>query len=120
MNIEDYKKLEPFSLNKVKKKKIFEDLINSLTLHHYKNSKAYKKILDFFKHDLKIKKLADIPFIQVRLFKKFKMKSVTEKKIFKTLTSSGTSGSAPSKIHLDKDNAYNQIKVLAKIISFDF
>ena len=47
MNIEDYKKLEPFSLNKVKKKKIFENLMSSLTLHHYKNSKDYKKILDF-------------------------------------------------------------------------
>ena len=43
-----YKKLEPFSLSKEEKKKFFEKEINSLTLHHYKNSKEYKKILDFF------------------------------------------------------------------------
>ena len=40
MNINYYKKLEPFSLNKEEKRKFFEKEINSLTLHHYKSSKA--------------------------------------------------------------------------------
>ena len=45
MNIDKYKKLDPFSLSKEKKKKFFEKEINALTLRHYKNSKKYKKIL---------------------------------------------------------------------------
>ena len=117
MYIDKFINYEPFSLAKNKKKKVFEKCIKLLTDHHYKNSKEYKKILDFFQHDLKRKKLSEIPFIPVQLFKKFKMKSIIEKKIFKTLTSSGTSGSIPSKIHLDKDNATNQIKVLRRIMS---
>ena len=41
----------------------------------------------------------------------------SKKKILKTLVSSGTTGSVLSKIHLDKENAYNQVKALTKILS---
>ena len=117
MNIEDYKKLEPFSLNKVKKKKIFENLISSLTLHHYKNSKEYKKILDFFGYKFNKKQLSEIPFLPTKLFKQFELKSISNEKKFKTLFSSGTTGSVPSKIYLDKENAHSQVKTLTKIMS---
>ena len=73
MNIEDYKKLEPFSLNKIKKKKIFENLINYLTVHHYKKSKEYKKILDFFGYKFNKKELSEIPFLPAKLFKEFEL-----------------------------------------------
>ena len=117
MNIEDYKKLEPFSLNKVKKKKIFENLISSLTLHHYKNSKEYKKILDFFGYKFNKKQLSEIPFLPTKLFKQFELKSISNEKKFKTLFSSGTTGNVPSKIYLDKENAHSQVKTLTKIMS---
>ncbi len=117
MKIEDYKKLEPFSLNKIKKKKIFENLISSLTLHHYKNSKDYKKILDFFGYKFSKKQLSDIPFLPTKLFKQFELKSISNEKKFKTLFSSGTTGSVPSKIYLDKENAHSQVKTLTKIMS---
>ena len=76
-----------------------------------------KKILDFLKHNFKKKKLNEIPFLPARLFKEFELKSIPKKKIFKILLSSGTTGSRPSKIHLDKENAHNQVKVLKKIIA---
>ena len=117
MKIEDYKKLDPFSLNKIKKKKIFENLISSLTLHHYKNSKDYKKILDFFGYKFSKKQLSDIPFLPTKLFKQFELKSISNEKKFKTLFSSGTTGSVPSKIYLDKENAHSQVKTLTKIMS---
>ena len=116
MNINYYKKLEPFSLNKEEKRKFFEKEINSLTLHHYKNSKEYKKILDSFKYKLKNRELNKIPFLPTKLFKEFNLQSVSKKKIFKVLVSSGTNGTTPSKIHLDKENAYNQMIVLTKIM----
>ena len=37
--------------------------------------------------------------------------------IFKILKSSGTSGSSPSKVYLDKNNAHNQTIVLTKILA---
>ena len=40
-----------------------------------------------------------------------------KKEILKILVSSGTTGTTPSKIYLDKENAYNQMHVLTKIIS---
>ena len=117
MNINNYKKLDPFSLNEREKRKFFEKEINSLTLHHYKNSKEYKKILDFFGGEFKKKKLSEVPFLPSKLFKEFDLLSIPKKKILKTLVSSGTTGSVLSKIHLDKENAYNQVKALTKILS---
>ena len=57
MNINFYNKLDPFSFSEDEKKSFFEKEINSLTLHHYKNSKDYKKILDLLGYRLKRKKL---------------------------------------------------------------
>ena len=117
MNINFYDKLDPFSLNEYKKGIFFEKEINSLTSFHYKNSKEYKKILDLLGYNFEWKQLDKIPFLPAKLFKEFELRSVSKEKISKTLISSGTSGLKPSKIHLDKENAHNQIKVLAKIMS---
>ena len=54
MNITEYIKLAPFLSDNEKKRKLFENLINSLTLHHYKNSKEYKKILNFLGYNLSL------------------------------------------------------------------
>jgi len=117
MNINFYKKLDPYSLNKKKKEKFFEKEINSLLLHHYKHSKEYKKILDFFNYDLKNKKIKNIPFLPTKLFKIFDLRSVPKEEIFKVLTSSGTTGNTPSKIHLDKENANKQVYALNRIMT---
>ena len=47
----------------------------------------------------------------------FDLLSVPSKDVFKTMTSSGTSGQEVSKIYLDKKTALNQSKVLTKIVS---
>lgn len=96
----------------------FTFFINNLTKYHYKRSESYKKILDFYNFDLKKKySLINLPFIPVRLFKDYELKSIDKKSIFKTLESSGTSGNNLSKIHLDAFNSQNQLKVLSKITS---
>ena len=115
MQINEYLNLEPFSLDKKRKKILFSNLINNLTSYHYRNSKKYKKILNFFNYNLRKSKINKIPFLPTSLFKKFELSSIPKSKIFKTLTSSGTSG-IPSKIFLDKENANNQRKVLNKIV----
>ena len=117
MNIDEYINQAPFSPENEKKRMLFENSINSLTLHHYENSKEYKKILNFLRYNFKEKQLSKIPFLPAKLFKEFDLKSVSKEKIFKILLSSGTTGNTPSKIHLDRENASNQTKALTKIMS---
>ena len=62
-------------------------------------------------------KIEDIPFLPTRLFKELDLSSTNPNKVFKILKSSGTSGSSPSKIYLDQQNAHNQVVVLSKIVS---
>ncbi len=116
MEMEHYKELEPFSLRTKEKKFFFEKELSLLTLHHYKKSKEYKKILKFFNYNLKNKELDKVPFLPTRLFKEFDLISVSKKKILKVLKSSGTTGSKPSKINLDKENARIQTLTLTKIM----
>ena len=51
------------------------------------------------------------------IFKELDLKSISSEKIFKTLLSSGTSGSMQSKIYFDKENATSQRHALSKIVS---
>ncbi len=108
-----------FGLN-IKNKKEFLNNIKKLLYHHYKNCAEIK---NFFKKQninlSKVKKIENLPFIPVKIFKKLDLKSIEKKKVFKILRSSGTSGDL-SKIYLDKLNSLNQTKVLSKIITFFF
>lgn len=115
MKLDKYLELEPYSLSSNIKRKYFFPFINQLTNDHYKKSKQYRKLLDFLGYK-KTSKIEEMPFIPTDIFKKFEIKSITDKAIIKTLKSSGTRG-APSKIFLDKYNAQNQRKVLGKIVS---
>ena len=99
------------------KKKIFFKNIIKINNFHFRNCKKLKSMknkLDYF--NKKIKKISDIPFLPVTIFKEFDMISINKKKIFKVLNSSGTSSKNPSKIYLDKSNSYNQQLALKLII----
>ena len=107
-----------YSLDKSSKSKFFKKYLNSLTSFHYKRSNLYKTYLNGSNYNLKKNKnLSELPFLPVRLFKEFDFLSIKKKEIFKTLLSSGTTSSKLSKIYIDKNNAFNQIKVLQKIFN---
>ena len=99
------------------KKLIFKKKLKSIIFHHYKNCEKYKKILKFLdynprqEHDLK-----DQPFLPVNIFKEQDLISVPNNKIYKVLNSSGTTNNKLSKIYLDRENSYNQIKALSSIM----
>ena len=117
-NIDNLLTKSPYSLKFNEKKIIYKKIINQLTNYHYKNCREYKKILDFFNFNpKKNNSLDDIPFLPVKLFKEYDLRSVSIKKITKILTSSGTTGNKVSKIFLDKITTINQTKVLSKIMS---
>ena len=63
----------------------FKEKLKSVILHHYKNCKKYKKILDFLKYDVKKKHdLKDQPVLPVNLFKEQDLISIPKQKIYKT------------------------------------
>ena len=100
-----------------KEKKSFFNQIIKLNKFHYNNSLEFRKITNLFFKNKKINKLENIPFIPARLFKEVELISISKKKIFKILNSSGTSNNAPSKIFLDKNNAKKQTRVLNEIVA---
>lgn len=117
MNLKEYFELGAFSLNKDKKKYYFKKFLQQLTLHHYKKSKEYKNILKHLNYNLKNEEIEKIPFLPVNLFKNMKLKSISDKDVFKILRSSGTSKNELSQIYLDKKNSNDQRKILSKIVS---
>ena len=118
MNIKKLLATDPYSLDSNQKSSMLDKVLFDLNKHHYKNSKNYKKIIDTIGFNLtKVKPYQDLPFLPVRLFKIHQLKSIKDKNIVKTMTSSGTSGQAVSKIFLDKETSFNQTKALVKIVS---
>ncbi|MEK9727151.1 MAG: acyl-protein synthetase [Candidatus Margulisiibacteriota bacterium] len=118
MNLTDLLQIDPYSFDQEKKNNIYHPFFQKLTHFHYSNCKHYKTMLDSLDFNLKDEfKYYDMPFLPVQLFKRYNLLSVKQKNIIKTMTSSGTSGQAVSKIYLDKENALNQTKVLTKIVS---
>ena len=99
----------------------FLELQKNLCLHHYKKNKYYKKIIDnifSFESIKNINKSIDnIPYIPIKLFKKYDLHSTNLENIFKVLRSSGTTGNTPSKIFLDRENANSQTLSLSKIFT---
>jgi len=107
-----------FSLEHKEKDELYLQALSDLTKHHYARCSQYKRLLDLlgFVPD-QFKRVEDIPFIPVRLFKKYDLLSVERSQVIKTMTSSGTTGQSVSKIFLDKDTSAYQTRVLTKLVS---
>lgn len=118
MTLDELFQIAPYSLSKAEKDEALKDILNDLTRRHYAACPEYARILDALKFDAAQNyACADLPFLPVRLFKQFELRSVPKEEITKTLTSSGTSGQAVSKIFLNADNVRSQTKTLNEIIS---
>ena len=118
MNIKELLDIQPFSLRKAEKEKLLDKWLNSLSRHHYTECPPYRKMMDSIGFDSQRRvHYSDLPFLPVRLFRIVELRSVPEARIVKTLISSGTSGNRRSMIFLDRENATNQTKVLARILS---
>jgi phenylacetate-coenzyme A ligase PaaK-like adenylate-forming protein len=118
MSITEILNIPPYSLGKKEKEEMLDSFLTQLSRHHYDNCPAYTKMMDGI--GFKYKKeynYKELPFLPVRLFKMLDLLSIEKEEIVKTMTSSGTSGQAVSRIYLNKKTASNQTKVLAKIVS---
>ena len=108
--------LPAYGLQRAEKHALLTRELIALTEHHAKNCSEYEKMCKAWGADSKAAKgYEDLPFLPVRLFKEFALKSVPEDALHKTMTSSGTTGQQVSRIFLDRETSAAQSKVLAKI-----
>ena len=107
-----------YTLARDEKAAVFGKELSRLTRSHHAFCPDYRKILAGLRHDAKSDRdIVNQPYLPVRVFKDFALKSVADESVHKTMTSSGTSGQRVSQIFLDKSTAANQTKVLAKIVT---
>ena len=116
--IEDFHALPPYALTAEEKRSLLFQELLELTEKHRVRCASYGNILSALGYEkANMESLYDIPFIPVRLFKEMDLLSIDKSEIFKTMTSSGTTGQAVSRIYLDKETALLQQKVMIRILS---
>jgi hypothetical protein len=110
--------IAPYSLAKAEKRRVTGGTLVALSRQHYSACSQYRQMVDAMECDLaSIEDYAELPFLPVGLFKTMDLLSVDRKEVVKTVTSSGTTGQAVSKIFLDRTTAANQQKALSRIVS---
>lgn len=108
----------PFSLTRANKAvQLIPELVELTQLHH-DACPAYGRMLDSL-HPLwrEASTFADLPWLPVGVFKNLRLVSVPEEQISRELRSSGTTGSQPSRIYLDRSTAATQTQALAQIVT---
>jgi hypothetical protein len=110
--------LAPFGLRQSQKQERLLPMLQALTEHHSRCCAPYRNVLDRVfggLNRLQIRRIEDVPFFPVALFKTHTLSSVPEPEVRKVLTSSGTTGQQPSRIFLDAETASVQAAVLVKV-----
>lgn len=116
--IEEFHQWEPYALGAEEKSRMLTKELTELTRFHRARCPEYAgllKTLDY--REAEVRTPEDVPFFPVRLFKEFDLLSVPREEVFKTMTSSGTTGQRASKIFADKETAMLQQKVMLRILS---
>lgn len=117
MIFEEIMSLSPYSLGEKEKNRLLTERLIELTAHHLEQCTEYKKMLNSIGFDIAtVRDYKDIPFLPVRLFKEMELKSVPQEEVVKTMTSSGTTGQAVSRIYLDRMTSANQQRAMVKIV----
>lgn len=94
--------------------------VNGLCDFHFENCVEYRLIILRLFGGLRVaNRLEDLPFLPVSIFKELDLMSVPRQDIFKTLNSSGTSGTQ-SRIFLNKENSRNQSRALKELFQEQF
>ncbi len=118
MTFDEILSIPPYSLGREQKEKMLTERLVELTELHRRNCPEYAQMLDSINFDAaSVHSYKELPFLPVRLFKELELKSVPHEEIVKTMTSSGTTGQAVSKIFLDRATSSNQQKTMVKIVS---
>lgn len=112
---------KPYELDKEAKRRLLTKRLVELTGHHMEQCEPYKNMMNSIgmtpERLEQVVSYEELPFLPVRLFKELELLSVPKEDVFKTMTSSGTTGQRVSKIFLDRVTAAYQQKTMVKIVS---
>ena len=115
--IDELLAVPPFSFNPDERDRLFLRALNELTGLHWKMCSEYARAIDLlFPGKHAARKIDEVPYLPVGIFKSHALRSIDEKGIFKTLTSSGTTSSRVSRIVVDRETAARQTRALAIIM----
>ncbi len=115
--IDDFHKIQPYSLEKAEKEQLLLRELNQITRMHRSKCAIYANYLNAIGYGQELAKtLYEIPFVPIRIFKELEVKSIPDEDVFKIMMSSGTGGQVQSKIYLNKENAILQQKVLLRLL----
>ncbi|HEX4168046.1 MAG TPA: acyl-protein synthetase [Bryobacteraceae bacterium] len=110
--------LPQYSLPQQQKESLLLPVLNELTDHHRARCAEYDRLVSLLHPSFsRAASPEDIPFIPVGLFKTHALRSIPQEKVFKTLTSSGTTGQQVSQIFLDQETARRQTMALGRIMT---
>lgn len=118
MQVDQLLDLNPYELNQAAKETVFVDLLSELTEDQRHRCVAYDRFLTAmgYKQGYRFKKLSEVPFLPVSIFKMRELACIDSKNAYKVITSSGTTSQLQSHIYLDKDTARRQQKALRNIV----
>ena len=111
--------LSPYGLPADEKRALLWHELERLTRHHHAACEPYRHLVDrvFGGLDRALSGgLEGLPFVPGSLFKQHVLKSVPDDAVLKVLTSSGTTGQAPSRIYLDAETARRQATALVRVV----
>lgn len=104
----------PYSLPQAEREALLLAGLNRLTAFHGKACEAYGRILDgAWNGGGTASDLAELPYFPVSLFKTQRLQSIPDAAVRMTMTSSGTTGQAVSRIAVDAETSLIQQKALA-------
>ncbi|MFT8675140.1 MAG: long-chain fatty acid--CoA ligase [Acetobacter sp.] len=90
-----------------------------MTAFHSLNCTLYRSYVHSVFAEKDATSLAEVPFLPVRAFKAFQLKSISDQDVFKIMTSSGTTGDV-SRIYLDRETARLQSQKLVDVFGNAF
>ncbi|MFF0863209.1 acyl-protein synthetase [Nonomuraea sp. NPDC003560] len=102
-----------FTLDAAAREEVLAGELAALTERHRRACPPYRRILDAIGARPPYERVADLPWLPVRLFKTHELRSVPAEAVFRVLTSSGTTGQRPSRVYLDREAAAAQPRMLA-------
>lgn len=101
--------IAPYSLSQAEKDARYGEWMQELSEHHRQHCAAYGRICETLGEDA--------PALPVRLFKEYDLRSTDGSDVVKTMTSSGTTGQAVSRIYLDRETSARQSRALNRIVT---
>ena len=118
MSIDGLLARRQYSLAHEQKQALLAERLRALTLLHFERCAPYHRILDRLGFDPAATLALDaLPMLPVGLFKSHTLRSIPDERVFKVVTSSGTTGAEVSRVYLDAAAAQLQTRALAGIMT---